>query len=175
MPGLLDFCLFFIYNEVAEFGLYRMKVLSHPVFKIAYKKLCDFKRDINNIIKEEGSFRPWTDFEDVVKIAKSVINTAVKMGEGWLLTAEMIELAESGCPNVVCTQPFGCLPNHICGKGMMKPIKEMLPGVNIVAKKESAEKTADKAAETPSSNIGKSDSEIGICAENKHEKQGVNI
>ena len=198
VPGLLDFCLFFIYNEVAEFGLYRMKVLSHPVFKIAYKKLCDFKRDINNIIKEEGSFRPWTDFEDVVKIAKSVINTAVKMGEGWLLTAEMIELAESGCPNVVCTQPFGCLPNHICGKGMMKPIKEMLPGVNIVAidydagasrvnqenrlklmlanaKKESAEKTADKAAETPSSNIGKSDSEIGICAENKHEKQGVNI
>ena len=133
VPGLLDFCLFFIYNEVAEFGLYRMKVLAHPVFKIAYKKLCAFKREINGIIKEQGSFRPWTEFEDVVKIAKSVINTAVKMGEGWLLTPEMIELAESGCPNIVCTQPFGCLPNHICGKGMMKPIKEMLPGVNIVA------------------------------------------
>ena len=133
VPGLLDFCLFFIYNEVAEFGLYRMKVLAHPAFKIAYKKLCAFKREINGIIKEQGSFRPWTEFEDVVKIAKSVINTAVKMGEGWLLTAEMIELAESGCPNIVCTQPFGCLPNHICGKGMMKPIKEMLPGVNIVA------------------------------------------
>ena len=55
------------------------------------------------------------------------------MGEGWLLTAEMMELAESGCKNIVCTQPFGCLPNHICGKGMMKPIKELKPDVNIVA------------------------------------------
>ena len=56
-----------------------------------------------------------------------------KMGEGWLLVAEMLELADSGVPNIVCTQPFGCLPNHICGKGMMKPIKEAIPDANIVA------------------------------------------
>lgn len=55
------------------------------------------------------------------------------MGEGWLLTAEMLELGKTGCTNIVCTQPFGCLPNHICGKGMMKPIKEKIPNVNIVA------------------------------------------
>lgn len=55
------------------------------------------------------------------------------MGEGWLLTAEMLELIESGVNNIVCAQPFGCLPNHIVGKGMMKPIKERHPGVNIVA------------------------------------------
>ena len=55
------------------------------------------------------------------------------MGEGWLLTSEMLELAHSGCENIVCTQPFGCLPNHICGKGMMKPIKDRNPNVNIVA------------------------------------------
>ena len=55
------------------------------------------------------------------------------MGEGWLLTAEMLELAQSGVKNIVCTQPFGCLPNHICGKGMMKPIKEKNPDINIVA------------------------------------------
>ena len=55
------------------------------------------------------------------------------MGEGWLLTAEMLELSEMGVKNVVCTQPFGCLPNHICGKGMMKPIKENNPDMNIVA------------------------------------------
>ena len=55
------------------------------------------------------------------------------MGEGWLLTAEMLELAQSGCRNIVCTQPFGCLPNHICGKGMMKLVKERNPQVNIVA------------------------------------------
>ena len=55
------------------------------------------------------------------------------MGEGWLLTAEMLELADKGTNNIVCTQPFGCLPNHICGKGMMKPIKEKNPDINIVA------------------------------------------
>ena len=55
------------------------------------------------------------------------------MGEGWLLTAEMLELYEKGVRNIVCTQPFGCLPNHICGKGMMKPIKDRHPDINIVA------------------------------------------
>ena len=55
------------------------------------------------------------------------------MGEGWLLTSEMLELAHSGVKNIVCTQPFGCLPNHICGKGMMKPIKDKNPDINIVA------------------------------------------
>ena len=81
---------------------------------------------------EEG-FEGWTPFDKVVSMTDGLINTAVKMGEGWLLTAEMMELADSGCKNIVCTQPFGCLPNHICGKGMMKPIKDLCPDVNIVA------------------------------------------
>ena len=55
------------------------------------------------------------------------------MGEGWLLTAEMLELIEQGIGNIVCTQPFGCLPNHIVGKGMMRVIKERNPQANIVA------------------------------------------
>ena len=55
------------------------------------------------------------------------------MGEGWLLPAEMLELIDSGVTNIVCTQPFGCLPNHIMGKGMMKPLKERNENVNIVA------------------------------------------
>lgn len=60
------------------------------------------------------------------------ISRGVKMGEGWLLTAEMLELSSQGVKNIVCTQPFGCLPNHICGKGMIKPIKEKNPDVNII-------------------------------------------
>ena len=55
-----------------------------------------------------------------------------KMGEGWLLTGEMIELVEQGFENIVCTQPFGCLPNHICGKGMIRKIKTLYPNANIV-------------------------------------------
>jgi predicted nucleotide-binding protein (sugar kinase/HSP70/actin superfamily) len=55
------------------------------------------------------------------------------MGEGWLLTAEMMELVEIGYPNIICAQPFGCLPNHICGKGVMKKIRTLHPEANIIA------------------------------------------
>ena len=65
--------------------------------------------------------------------ADGYIGCGTKMGEGWLLTAEMLELSASGVKNIVCTQPFGCLPNHICGKGMMKPVRERNPDVNVVA------------------------------------------
>lgn len=57
----------------------------------------------------------------------------VKWAEGWLLTGEMLELAESGYPNIVCTQPFGCLPNHIVGKGMIRKLREIREDANIVA------------------------------------------
>ncbi len=55
------------------------------------------------------------------------------MGEGWLLTSEMVELVQTDYENIICAQPFGCLPNHICGKGVMKKIKQMYPFANIVA------------------------------------------
>jgi predicted nucleotide-binding protein (sugar kinase/HSP70/actin superfamily) len=54
------------------------------------------------------------------------------MGEGWLLTAEMCELIDSGVPNIVCVQPFGCLPNHIAGKGTIRALREKYPKANIV-------------------------------------------
>ena len=66
-------------------------------------------------------------------VLKDFMGLGTKMGEGWLLPAEMLELNDEGVHNIVCTQPFGCLPNHICGKGMMKPLKEKNPDMNIVA------------------------------------------
>ena len=71
--------------------------------------------------------------DDLPQAAKDYINRGMHVGEGWLLTAEMIELIHVGSPNIVCTQPFGCLPNHIAGKGMIKKIKETYPQSNIVA------------------------------------------
>ena len=133
VPGLLDFCLFSVYNSIAEYLIYKRDAVKYPIYKYVYNLLCKKKNDIIELVKENGVFEPWTPFERVTHIADGIISTAVKMGEGWLLTAEMLELAESGCKNIVCTQPFGCLPNHICGKGMMKPIKELKPDVNIVA------------------------------------------
>ena len=101
--------------------------------KLAYRFLCGKKNDMSEVIRAHGVFQEPTAFEHTVELGKGYIHNGVKMGEGWLLTSEMLELAESGVKNIVCTQPFGCLPNHICGKGMMKPIKERNPDVNIVA------------------------------------------
>lgn len=133
MPGLLDFFNYCLYNGIMDFELYHLGNVKHVVNRIAYKFICGKQADMIEAIKEEGTFRPMTPFTHTVELAKDFIGHGTKMGEGWLLVSEMIELADSGVMNIVCTQPFGCLPNHICGKGMMKPIKEKIPGVNIVA------------------------------------------
>ena len=133
VPGLIDFCLYAIYNSIMDYKLYGKNKKTYPVWKFAFWLFTKKKNDISRLIKEEGTFDGWTEFDKIIDIAAGVISLAVKMGEGWLLTSEMVELAESGCANIVCTQPFGCLPNHICGKGMMKPLKEILPDINIVA------------------------------------------
>lgn len=133
VPGLFDFCLFCVYNFYVESKAYGKKEALKPAFAFAYDYLCRKKLDVIELMKHEGSFRAWTPFKKIVSLVKGYIATEVRMGEGWLLCAEMLELIDSGCKNIVCTQPFGCLPNHICGKGMMKPIIERNPGVNIVA------------------------------------------
>ena len=133
VPGLYDFLMYCVYNTLNECVLYKKNTAVYPIYKFVYRILCKKKRDVIELIKKNGIFEAWTPFEEIVALAPDLISTAVKMGEGWLLTAEMLELGKSGCTNIVCTQPFGCLPNHICGKGMMKPIKEKNPNINIVA------------------------------------------
>ena len=132
VPGLLDFSstvstiLFSIINTTAE-------LLFHLLSRAAFRYLCNKKREMIKVMEEEGSFRPPAPFEHVIALNKDYISFGVKMGEGWLLPAEILELADSGVNNIVCVQPFGCLPNHIVGKGMMRPIKERNPDINIVA------------------------------------------
>ena len=133
MPGLVDFLLYCVWNNVLDTRLYGRKWASYPWVQLAFRFLCRRREEISALLKEDGRFAPWTPFTEVIHMAEGYISEGVKMGEGWLLTAEMLELAHSGCKNIVCAQPFGCLPNHICGKGMMKPIKERNPDVNIVA------------------------------------------
>ena len=133
VPGLLDFILYCVYNGIADYKLYGRGMGSHLLNKVAYRFLLRKQRDVINVIKENSNFEPPTYFDHTVTLIKGYIGIGTKMGEGWLLTAEMLELAEKGVPNIVCAQPFGCLPNHICGKGMMRPIKEKNPNINIVA------------------------------------------
>ena len=133
IPGLLDFCLYCVYNNLLDNKLYGMQKGVQLAYKAAYRYLLDKEKDLIDAIRAHGRFEPPTLFTHTVELVQGTISMGVKMGEGWLLTAEMLELADKGVGNIVCTQPFGCLPNHICGKGMMKPIKEKNPAVNIVA------------------------------------------
>ncbi|MBP5529973.1 MAG: 2-hydroxyacyl-CoA dehydratase [Lachnospiraceae bacterium] len=133
MAGLLDFLLFYVYGRIIEHDMYRTHKKSIVLLRLAYKLFLRKQKDIINIIKEESDFEAPTPFEHTVELVKPYISLGVKMGEGWLLVAEMIEHIDKGTNNIICTQPFGCLPNHIVGKGVMKIVKEKNPGVNIIA------------------------------------------
>jgi predicted nucleotide-binding protein (sugar kinase/HSP70/actin superfamily) len=133
MPGLLDFCLYCVYNGIVDEQLYGTGKLKALGSKVLFKGLIKKQHDIIDAINLEGSFEPPASFSKTCTLTEGYMGLGAKMGEGWLLTAEMLELIEQGTTNIVCAQPFGCLPNHIVGKGVMKLIKEKNPDVNIVA------------------------------------------
>lgn len=133
MPGLLDFLLYCVYNSIIDSKLYGIKKVKALGASAIDKYIVGKQKDLISIIKNNSSFRPMTSFDHTRTLTKGYIGLGAKMGEGWLLTAEMLELVEQGVNSIVCAQPFGCLPNHIMGKGMMKPIKERHEGVSIVA------------------------------------------
>jgi predicted nucleotide-binding protein (sugar kinase/HSP70/actin superfamily) len=133
LAGLMDFCLYVVTNSIVDYKLYGMGRTKAQIYKIADKLFLKKQKDLIDVIEEEGSFNPPTPFAHTRTLARDYVGMGAKMGEGWLLTAEMLELIDEGINNIVCTQPFGCLPNHIVGKGMMKPLKENFPQVNLVA------------------------------------------
>lgn len=133
VPGLFDFCMYCLVNGIFDRELYGIGRAKAAVSRVACRFLLKKQRDLIDIMKEEGSFRPLTPFDHTMSLSEGFIGHGVKMGEGWLLTAEMLELHELGAAGIVCTQPFGCLPNHICGKGMMKPLKAAFRDLNIIA------------------------------------------
>ena len=133
VPGLLDFVLYCASDLINDAGLYDRKTARTYAYMIGYDVLYKFQREQIRMIEEHGEFFPPHDFEHLREAADKYMNQGVKMGEGWLITAEMAALAETGTENIICTQPFGCLPNHIVAKGMSRVIKEAYPNANIVA------------------------------------------
>lgn len=131
--GLLDFIMYCVFNRIFDKELYGNGGAGYLAFKAAAKFLVAKQRQMVNTIKAHGVFTPPSDFEKVVTMSEGYLDHGVKMGEGWLLTAEMLELIHSGVNNIVSAQPFGCLPNHIVAKGMMRKIKDKFPLANIIA------------------------------------------
>lgn len=113
--------------------IYDSKTLTSAIFKLGYKLIYSKQKELIKIMKKNGKFEPLHDFEHLRALADKYINQGVVMGEGWLIPAEMAALAQTGVENIICAQPFGCLPNHIVAKGMSRAIKADNPNANIVA------------------------------------------
>ncbi len=133
MPGLMGFMLYSIFDNEMDYKLYGRGKALYPFIKLIRKLLEKEEKKVIDAVKADGRFKPFAPFSHTVSLVDGYVGYGCKMGEGWLLPAEMLELADSGVNNIVCTQPFGCLPNHIVGKGMMNPIKKRNPNVNIIA------------------------------------------
>ena len=92
-----------------------------------------FRKPMKKYLSASKRFDPPSDIYELAEYASEILSLGHNTGEGWFLTAEMIELIHSGAPNIVCMQPFACLPNHVTGKGMIKALREHYPDSNIVA------------------------------------------
>lgn len=133
VSGVMDFMMYTLKNSEIDYRLYGKGGKSRHIAVIALTILERIQKKMINAIKKHGVFRAPASFSTLEQLVDGYINKGVKMGEGWLLTSEMVELIESGVNNIVSAQPFGCLPNHIVAKGMMRKIKDHYPQANIVA------------------------------------------
>lgn len=130
VPGLMGFVQYCVYNFSETARLYGGNVLTLNASSLLLNIIGKTEKVMIDSLRSNGFHAPMP-FLELVKQADGVISTGDKMGEGWLLTAEMVELVKTGYENIVCAQPFGCLPNHICGKGVINRIRELYPTANI--------------------------------------------
>ena len=99
---------------------------------VGIKYIEHYRKPIRQALEASETFDSPLTIEELADLAEKLISLGNQSGEGWLLTAEMLELVEMGAENIVCVQPFGCLPNHITGKGMIKGIRDIYPKANII-------------------------------------------
>lgn len=132
-PDLLDFFFYSLYN-----GNFKAEYLGKSAKQAKINNMIiwymeRYRKDMKKLLNESKRFSAPKDIKTLADYASKVVSCGNQTGEGWFLTAEMIELIHSGASNIVCTQPFGCLPNHVVGKGVIKELKKDFPDANIVA------------------------------------------
>ena len=133
VPDLFDFFLYSAYDAD-----YRSVFLSRKTLKTVFGSLLvsfleSYRHRMRKLLNSSRRFDAPAHIDDLARRTKPVVSLGVRMGEGWFLTGEMIELIESGVENIICMQPFACLPNQITGKGMIKALKGKFPSANIIA------------------------------------------
>ena len=133
LSGVMDFALYCVENSIIDYEYYHMHAKNHYIYNIVKDVIMRMQKTFRDTVKKDGTFIAPDDFSEVIENGKPFIDPGVKMGEGWLLTSEVVSLIKSGVTNVISAQPFGCLPNHIVAKGMVRKIKDEYPEANIVA------------------------------------------
>ncbi len=133
VPDLTDFILYCLRNSIHKSELLGTSKWTATICKLGIMALESYRKPVRKALRESKNFEEMMKIEDIESYAQEIVSLGHQYGEGWLLTGEMIELIHAGAPNIVCIQPFGCLPNHITGKGVMKAIREKYPESNIIA------------------------------------------
>ena len=133
VPDLLDFFLYCFYNSNFKAEKLGMSKKTAFLCNIGIKFLEWFRKPATDAFKASKHFDAPAEISKLADMAKEIVSLGNQTGEGWFLTGEMLELIHNGAPNIVCTQPFACLPNHVVGKGVIKELRRRYPKANIVA------------------------------------------
>ena len=133
VPDMMDFMNYSFYNNIYRSEYLGVGKKAGIVAKAAIQAVRFIRRHAVRALEQSQRFEAPMNIEEVAELAKPFLSIGNQYGEGWFLTGEMVELIRSGTPNIVCIQPFACLPNHVVGKGVIKVIKKSYPQANIVA------------------------------------------
>ncbi|MBE5944370.1 MAG: 2-hydroxyglutaryl-CoA dehydratase [Lachnospiraceae bacterium] len=133
MPDLLDFFMYSFYNNNYKHEFLGRPKKSARNANLGIWVLEQLRKPMRKALENSKRFEPPVHISHLAEYAKPIVSIGNQTGEGWFLTGEMVELIKSGAPNIVCCQPFACLPNHIIGKGVIKELRKVYPNSNIVA------------------------------------------
>lgn len=133
MPGLLDFFMYMTFHSNFKYDNLSGTKLEKTLHNSAIALMEFYRGEMVKALKKSRRFEPPKTIRQLAEGASKVLSLGNMCGEGWFLTGEMVELIESGVPNIICMQPFACLPNHVTGKGMIKELRRLYPESNIVA------------------------------------------
>ncbi|MBH1939683.1 2-hydroxyacyl-CoA dehydratase [Mobilitalea sibirica] len=133
VPDLLDFFMYSAYNNNFKARYLGKSKKSATIGNLTIWALEKLRKEATKCLAKSQRFTPPVHISKLAEYAEQVVSTGNQTGEGWFLTGEMLELMHSGVYNIVCTQPFACLPNHIVGKGVIKELRRQHPEANIVA------------------------------------------
>ncbi len=133
LPDFTDFMLYVLYDEVYRWRNCNGSLKRAAVSGFLLRLLLVLRLPLCFALSKSHRFKPPLSFSKLRNMVNGVVSLGQQAGEGWLLTAEMMELLQESVPNILCMQPFGCLPNHITGKGVIKELKRRFPKANIAA------------------------------------------